>query len=491
MDEPIPILKAIPIEQNGPANISRLFRHLPSWLSPTLSQVGLGVSKKSRVTDSETFKWSMSHGFYAGMGGFVFDIEDMSSGEDSIFPSGSCRLTLTARAVALLCRCGLLPQIRRSEILDKSKADGLAKALACLQAGWMVAQVIARVHYGLPITLLEVNTLGHVFCAFIIYILWWNKPKWINEPTKLEGDWVRPIVAFMYMSSKLSGQSSVAPGHVKDFVARSELSALAYVPENTHTGEEAYFNPKPPVARDDLNLDKTASLELANLYASVQHPSSVQIERWRLAARAVKMYPAIRARFTGGLDAKGRKNTEALNLYPEMPANFIQGRQCHSTSKEDWLECPPEQLVTEAVGNWPDDDLLRGVAGLMMGVVLWFASMAFGAVHVAAWNCYFPTGTEAWLWRSSALYIMASGLLWLLVNMLSQCSRTIWWYWYDMLLYQKHWLHYMAWGFICSICGIAYIFARLFLVVEAFISLRSLPVEAYATPQWTNVVPHL
>lgn len=433
----------------------------------------------------------MSHGFYAGMGGFVFDVDNSLFRKDSEMVSGTRRLTLTARGALLLYQCGLLPRIRQSEILDKSKADGLAKVLACLQAGWMVAQVFARLHLNLPITLLEINTIGHVFCAFVVYVLWWNKPKWIKEPTRLEGDWIGPVAAFMYMSSKLSSESSISTAHTKDFAARSELSVLAYMREDAKAGKDARFLPRPHHATGDPSLDKVDSLELANLHASVQHPSHMQIKRWQLAAEAVKTYPAIRARFTGGLDPKTRKNTEAVRLYPEIPTSFLQGGDAPLGTKEDWLECAAEQLVSEAAGNWPDDDLLRGVAGLMMGMVLWFASMMFGAVNAAAWDCYFPSETEAWMWRISALYITASGLLWLIVNMLSQCSRVVWWYWYDILLYQKHWLHYVCWGTICAICGLAYLFARLYLVVEAFISLRSLPVASYTTPRWSNMIPHL
>lgn len=443
------------------------------------------------VQEDGEVKWSMSHGFYAGMGGFVFDVDHSMFQQPSASVPRKRRLTLTARGVLLLYQCGLLPQIHQREILDKSKADGLAKALACLQAGWMVGQVIARLHAGLPVTLLEVNTLGHVFCAFVVYILWWNKPKWIKESTKIEGDWVKPIAAFMYMSSKISSESNLATGHVKDFVARSELSVLAYRPEDTKAGKDAHFVPKPYSTTGDLKPDTATSLELANLYASVQHPSHIQTERWRLAAQAVTTYPAIQARFTGGLDSQTRKDSEAVRLYPEMPANFLQGNQGRLDSKADWLECAAEELVTDVAANWPDDDLLRGVAGLMMGMVLWFASMAFGAVHAAAWDCYFPSEIEAWMWRVSALYITASGLIWLIANMLSQCSRVIWWYWYDMLLYQKHWLHYVWWITICAACGSVYVFARLFLVVEAFISLRSLPIGSYTTPQWTSMIPHL
>lgn len=81
---------------------------------------------------------------------------------------GSQRLTLSARGIALLARCGHLPNIKEDDISDKSKADGLAKFLACLQVVWMLVQVVARVVLGLPVTLLEVNILGHVLCALII-----------------------------------------------------------------------------------------------------------------------------------------------------------------------------------------------------------------------------------------------------------------------------------------------------------------------------------
>jgi hypothetical protein len=44
---------------------------------------------------------------------------------------------------------------------------------------------------------------------------------------------------------------------------------------------------------------------------------------------------------------------------------------------------------------------------------------------------------------------------------------------------------------ICSICGLAYLFARAYLIVEAFVALRLLPVAAYVVPEWTLGVPHI
>ncbi len=46
-------------------------------------------------------------------------------------------------------------------------------------------------------------------------------------------------------------------------------------------------------------------------------------------------------------------------------------------------------------------------------------------------------------------------------------------------------------GATATICGIVYIFARAFLVADAIVSLRRLPIQTYSTPQWTEVIPHL
>lgn len=72
------------------------------------------------------------------------------------------RLTLTARGITLLARCGYLPNIPEEDILDKSMANSLAKALVMVQALWMMLQVLERLAAKLPVTLLEVNTFAHM-----------------------------------------------------------------------------------------------------------------------------------------------------------------------------------------------------------------------------------------------------------------------------------------------------------------------------------------
>lgn len=109
--------------------------------------------------DNVSHEWTMTHSFFASTGGFAFDVADDTA---QYLPNGCKRLTLTARGVALLASCGHLPNVAKAEITDKSKANNVAKALVIIQASWMLVQVIGRLFAGLPVTLLEVNTIAHV-----------------------------------------------------------------------------------------------------------------------------------------------------------------------------------------------------------------------------------------------------------------------------------------------------------------------------------------
>lgn len=74
-----------------------------------------------------------------------------------------------------------------------------------------------------------------------------------------------------------------------------------------------------------------------------------------------------------------------------------------------------------------------------MGMALWFASIAYGAVHTAAWNDHFPSELEAWLRRASSANIMESGLIWLTINFFGQTSQRFDHYW-DQVLRGKAYL---------------------------------------------------
>lgn len=116
--------------------------------------------------------WTLVHGFFADMGGFV------------LYVDGEPRARLEPSELLRFVHEGSveMPTITEAEIEDRSKGDGISKCVAILQLVWFVIQLIARYAQGLPVTLLEIDTLGVATLACIVYGFWWKKPKDIGRP---------------------------------------------------------------------------------------------------------------------------------------------------------------------------------------------------------------------------------------------------------------------------------------------------------------------
>lgn len=139
---------------------------------------------KEESTYTRMFPWTVTHSFYAIMGGFAFD--NLSNKAEFPLPQGRTRLTLSSDALMFLAEFEphLVPDISEDTIRDKSKSDGIAKAIAFWQALWFTAQFSVRVAQGLNVSMLELHTVLHVVCAVIAYfVFWWKKPLDIMEPT--------------------------------------------------------------------------------------------------------------------------------------------------------------------------------------------------------------------------------------------------------------------------------------------------------------------
>lgn len=140
--------------------------------------------------------WTLSHGFYACMGGYALDITDLSPGEEFLsVPEKRWTCTKFQLYRLLDDYPDLLPDLSKEEISEKSKASMMAKTLVCLQALWFSAQCLSRLVEGLPISLLELNTFGHAVCTVVIYLLWWEKPFDVEGPTLVRGTEVNELIA--------------------------------------------------------------------------------------------------------------------------------------------------------------------------------------------------------------------------------------------------------------------------------------------------------
>lgn len=157
------------------------------------------------------------------------------------------------------------------------------------------------------------------------------------------------------------------------------------------------------------------------------------------------------------------------------------------------------------------------------------AAIVNGALHATVWNSHFPTSLELFLWRISALGLGALPLVVFLGSWkanitpygvrelhklkfkkgympflaMQAIANTFWWprrgikvkikpdedLVKDLTPDLPTWSQYLiCWLSLLNTC--AYMLSILYLTVEAFISMRSLPAGAYSTHSWSNIFPH-
>ncbi|KAM0562393.1 hypothetical protein ACHAPJ_002083 [Fusarium lateritium] len=430
--------------------------------------------------------WTQLHSFYVCMGGFVIDADE----ELDVFPN-SRRLTFSPSAVLLLAKCGQLPDIDPLDIKDKSKADSLAKFIVLLQATWFLVQTLARIAQSLPISLLEVNTIGHVLCALVIYLLWWHKPREVSEPTVLRGEGISSLASFMYMSSRISGVQYRRGIRPPAWIS-PELENLVYAApsdgENTNAAaiestDDTIVDSSPPDQESQRHQRSISENPLGGFRAEIRRQETAhtaerkrklgwevdekandtntsRLARHRLCAQAIRDYPSVQEYFS-------RKTPDSSDFVPQL-----------------------HQFVVPNAINWPTDFLLRAVDTQVVGMVLWFVSIMYGSVHLAAWKEFFPSDVERLLWHMSAGYIAASGVWWTVAHILFYLWPWLGQWWDRFVKLRCHWSQYVVYGFLMMCAGTLYILTRIYLTIEGIVSLRAAPESMYDTVEWLDFVPH-
>jgi hypothetical protein len=123
-------------------------------------------------------RWTLTHGFLAGMGGIrVYDGDD---GPKKFRPGSKFFEDIKMRPI--IQQIGL---ISSKDVQDKSKGDAMSKFFVLIQTTWFIVQCLARWAIHLPVTELEVVTLAYAVQNIFIYTLWWNKPQSLTVPYRL------------------------------------------------------------------------------------------------------------------------------------------------------------------------------------------------------------------------------------------------------------------------------------------------------------------
>jgi hypothetical protein len=485
-----------------------------------------------KESDSSDFRWTLVHSFYVIMGGFVMD----TNIEDGIeYIPGSPRLTLTARGVKYLAENGHeLPYITEASIKDRSKADGLAKGLVCLQAIYMISQCASRLANELPLTPLEVNTLGHVLCALVMYMFWLRKPQDVRDPTLVTSQWVPLLCAASWSAEKdwtIRSWTDRGTEYATPFVGHIDDCDPANVYALTRDCNWTRISPAPeqmkvPLGRTEGNLKKSTSsvtlpLKTITVFPRYPKPDELdwlskhlscliirdigpsvsdeillkrisELKEWNNIALVFRSSEVLPSHFRFGEEGY------CICLDSEVLLRFGLAHRLDGTSSGNGPEILTlRHLALKQLSNWPDHNGLTSGRHALPSIMIIFATCLYGALHVGAWNSHFPTILEVELWRSSAVVVAASGTYVLTISLLDLLSvwlrygrfiRFVEFFAFDIRYPSENktsagFIFY----FVVSLC----ILGRLFFVIEAFISFRDLPVEVYQVPAWTQWFPHL
>ncbi|KAL9633975.1 MAG: hypothetical protein Q9204_003186, partial [Flavoplaca sp. TL-2023a] len=328
-------------------------------------------------------------------------------------------------------------------IEDKSKADPITKCVVCIQAGWFVVQCIARVSQGLPLSLLEIYVLGHVSLAFFMYLFWFAKPYNAISPIVMDRAEVVRMAALFTVIPDISTEADFKP----------EVRCLS---------------------RDNLTL------------LSPEHLRQLDRKGPRMAALAKEAIQYI------------NKSHKHFQVHHSNDGIIGHLRTYLTTQLSDFDYSPGSDLSKTKFSVQEKPQRFRSIYRILPlghdSIFIWttlFISF-YGAFHLSAWNAYFPTNTERWLWRRAGLievilpwlYYLKTFLSIFVDRVLGELEDTRWWLFIMLLPF------HLIFTVTNTVLWMATLIVRLFYLVEALVSLRASVDGMYETVEWTQSLPH-
>ena len=365
--------------------------------------------------------------------------------------------------------------------------------MVCVQAGWFIVQCIARVAQGLPLSLLEIHVVAHVFIALLMYLLWFKKPYGALTPLILQDPGIVQVAALFSLGGSSVGKLSeqdctskclqrdvmnmrkILETRMKEFSedTRQELMRSLRDSDEMRAPSESCTDRGPAVLQEP-NLEqngyadgplkeqptpRSESEPLNQSEHSVTHdgraiPASepggltndAALEPEDIAINVVlkNLQGPSRQRIVNEGDAAklqalaqliGRQIVEASNLADQAIAR-MKSRQCHFPyyHHSDGRVINRDLFVTSSM---PEFGLENEVSSLSFRhqpaspetshrlfhlfysffqsekkfICTFILFIFYGAFHLSAWNSYFPTTIERWIWRGSGLLIAGFPLL--------------------------------------------------------------------------------
>ncbi|KAJ4245481.1 hypothetical protein NW762_013990 [Fusarium torreyae] len=479
------------------------------------------------------------------MGAVRFDVHDILSFPDldqearEYFEnSGSRRHSIRPGPALIihLAQRGHWIQVLKPDIDDKSKADTVQKTLVVIQVLWMVVQCIARSISDLPLSLLEVHTMVHVTCAVLLYACWFEKPLDIQEaiiihPKGFQGELAAMLQRELY--SHMSYKLALFPPKQQDDQTP---------PISTNGQPMRWIMPEPQTAM------KVGDILPSGLALSAAHlaRAELKISPWsyfadkrldpstfsfELTNEFLKRWDAILATYPFERRDQLAKESKKLRMATERDLLSSQRGNSYPLSEDQQtlFLARLDELENRPVTDWdkpfwekksilhvsdevhqaiPDSNNVKSDVTIMSGSLVLLAialTSLYGGVHLTAWQWEFPSYAEEIMWKVSC-FLIISELPTLLLLVLAgifllSISNDLgglihgnmpkkwqsYWESGERLLY---WGFSMCTGLVFYLLALGYAFARVFIIVESFISLRHAPVGVFLSPEWVELFPH-
>ena len=178
----------------------------------------------------------------------------------------------------------------------------------------------------------------------------------------------------------------------------------------------------------------------------------------------------------------------------QMAENLLIEDLSRRIDDDDW-----QATITDRSKNWPPIDVDPKIIDWSLLLAFNISGILYGGLHVLAWNTKFATDLQGGLWRlascfiigfapASTLVLLTEKLFFAVVNARTvghKSTKRFSESFFNLMYRYKIWLVLFFLGLL------AYLWARVYLVVECFISLFHSPDGVYNLPPWSAYVPHI
>jgi hypothetical protein len=188
-------------------------------------------------------------------------------------------------------------------------------------------------------------------------------------------------------------------------------------------------------------------------------------------------------------DKDAQRWTRATEVLRQEPDKYKPGQSLEL--HRDQLQKRSENFQNRPFKGKKVQEVLLGTIGddPLWWLMLIALPIVYGSVHLTAWNFNFPSRVEQIMWRAACIIIAGGVLGWCMAVIITAVTFMV----VGFCISLEGWIHEVEVLAGLPFLGLAalYFGARLFIIVESFISIRRLPLGVFVTVHWANYIPHL